>query len=69
MRLPWGCMQAKPLGAGMTPAFAFVFALGRHTQVGQCGNQIGCRFWDMALKEHAADPERWKEALINSLDE
>lgn len=23
-------------------------------QVGQCGNQIGCRFWDMALKEHAA---------------
>lgn len=24
------------------------------TQVGQCGNQIGCRFWEMALKEHAA---------------
>ena len=23
-------------------------------QVGQCGNQIGCRFWDMALREHAA---------------
>lgn len=23
-------------------------------QVGQCGNQIGCRFWDLALKEHAA---------------
>ena len=22
-------------------------------QVGQCGNQIGCRFWDMALQEHA----------------
>nr|XP_057946105.1 tubulin epsilon chain-like [Doryrhamphus excisus] len=22
-------------------------------QVGQCGNQIGCRFWDLALKEHA----------------
>ena len=21
--------------------------------VGQCGNQIGCRFWDLALKEHA----------------
>ena len=22
-------------------------------QVGQCGNQIGCRFWDLALHEHA----------------
>nr|WAQ15576.1 tubulin epsilon [Halisarca dujardinii] len=21
-------------------------------QVGQCGNQIGCRFWDLALREH-----------------
>lgn len=21
-------------------------------QVGQCGNQIGCRFWDFALREH-----------------
>eukprot|EP00873_Tetraselmis_striata_P001445 jgi/Tetstr1/421709/TSEL_012647.t1 len=24
-------------------------------QVGQCGNQVGCRFWDMALREHAAN--------------
>ena len=23
-------------------------------QVGQCGNQIGGRFWDLALREHAA---------------
>ncbi|XP_065837441.1 tubulin epsilon chain-like [Oscarella lobularis] len=23
-------------------------------QVGQCGNQIGSRFWDLALKEHAS---------------
>ncbi|XP_075604042.1 tubulin epsilon chain isoform X3 [Balearica regulorum gibbericeps] len=23
-------------------------------QVGQCGNQVGCRFWDLALREHAA---------------
>ncbi|XP_078600769.1 tubulin epsilon chain-like [Branchiostoma floridae x Branchiostoma japonicum] len=23
-------------------------------QVGQCGNQIGCRFWDLALREHAS---------------
>ena len=22
-------------------------------QVGQCGNQIGARFWDLALREHA----------------
>jgi len=22
-------------------------------QIGQCGNQIGCRFWDLALKEQA----------------
>ena len=22
-------------------------------QVGQCGNQIGMSFWDLALKEHA----------------
>uniref|UniRef100_A0A665WH16 Tubulin, epsilon 1 n=1 Tax=Echeneis naucrates TaxID=173247 RepID=A0A665WH16_ECHNA len=21
-------------------------------QVGQCGNQVGCRFWDLALREH-----------------
>ncbi|XP_012888254.1 PREDICTED: tubulin epsilon chain isoform X4 [Dipodomys ordii] len=23
-------------------------------QVGQCGNQIGCCFWDLALREHAS---------------
>ena len=23
-------------------------------QVGQCGNQIGWRFWDLALREHAS---------------
>merc|ERR1712070_603050 len=23
-------------------------------QVGQCGNQVGARFWDLALREHAA---------------
>ena len=21
-------------------------------QVGQCGNQVGCRFWDLILREH-----------------
>lgn len=24
-------------------------------QIGQCGNQIGCRFWDLALREYAAN--------------
>ena len=23
-------------------------------RVGQCGNQIGWRFWDLALREHAS---------------
>lgn len=23
-------------------------------QCGQCGNQVGYRFWDLALREHAA---------------
>ena len=23
-------------------------------QIGQCGNQIGCRFWDLALREHSS---------------
>ena len=23
-------------------------------QVGQCGNQVGCRFWELALREHSA---------------
>lgn len=22
-------------------------------QVGQCGNQVGLRFWELALREHA----------------
>ena len=34
-------------------------------QVGQCGNQIGCRFWELALREHAAynTKGRFDEAL------
>ena len=27
-------------------------------QVGQCGNQIGCRFWEMCLREHLASPDQ-----------
>ncbi|KNC48695.1 tubulin [Thecamonas trahens ATCC 50062] len=26
-------------------------------QVGQCGNQVGCRFWDLALAEHSKAAE------------
>jgi tubulin epsilon len=34
-------------------------------QVGQCGNQVGCRFWELALREHAAHNSggRFDEAL------
>lgn len=33
--------------------------------MGQCGNQIGCRFWELALKEHAAfnTKARYDDAL------
>ena len=27
-------------------------------QVGQCGNQIGCRFWELALREHSKKSKR-----------
>lgn len=26
---------------------------GLCSAVGQCGNQVGCRFWDLALREHS----------------
>ena len=32
-------------------------------QVGQCGNQIGSRFWDLALREHAAHNTGFDDAL------
>lgn len=37
-------------------------------QVGQCGNQIGGRFWDMALREHAAINQKgiFDEAMSRS---
>ncbi|GBF94543.1 tubulin epsilon chain [Raphidocelis subcapitata] len=36
-------------------------------QVGQCGNQIGCRFWEMALREHAAyNPDGVYDAALSS---
>ena len=31
-------------------------------QIGQCGNQIGCRFWDLALHEHAAHQKSRRRA-------
>ena len=27
-----------------------------HTQGGQCGNQIGVKFWEMVSAEHDIDP-------------
>jgi hypothetical protein len=37
----------------------------RNVQVGQCGNQVGCRFWELALREHAAHNKggRYDDAL------
>ncbi|XP_048452892.1 tubulin epsilon chain isoform X3 [Rhincodon typus] len=36
-------------------------------QVGQCGNQVGCRFWDLVLREHANVNKKgiYDEALGN----
>ncbi|XP_041044831.1 tubulin epsilon chain isoform X1 [Carcharodon carcharias] len=36
-------------------------------QVGQCGNQVGCRFWDLVLREHANVNKKgiYDEALSN----
>ncbi|XP_069742929.1 tubulin epsilon chain [Narcine bancroftii] len=36
-------------------------------QVGQCGNQIGCRFWNLVLREHANINKKgiYDEALSN----
>uniref|UniRef100_A0A5F8G7Z7 Tubulin epsilon chain n=1 Tax=Monodelphis domestica TaxID=13616 RepID=A0A5F8G7Z7_MONDO len=36
-------------------------------QVGQCGNQIGCCFWDLALREHASVNKKgiYDDALKN----
>jgi tubulin epsilon len=32
-------------------------------QVGQCGNQIGMRFWDLALREHSKYSTIYDDAL------
>jgi len=31
-----------------------------HLQVGQCGNQVGCAFWNSLLKEHKINPSTGK---------
>ncbi|KAL9652838.1 hypothetical protein ABK040_010870 [Willaertia magna] len=36
-------------------------------QVGQCGNQIGCRMWDLILREHAAVFQSKKTQSIDLL--
>ena len=55
-------------GGTRTEATCVTSAMPREiitVQVGQCGNQIGCRFWELALKEHAAynTKARYDEAL------
>ena len=35
-------------------------------QVGQCGNQIGCRFWELALGEHLSSPNQSKMTSTSS---
>ena len=50
-------MKALSTGPDMWPTLPH--------QVGQCGNQVGCRFWELALREHAAYNAggRYDEAL------
>lgn len=62
--------HAAHCAASTAPQRSYVAdaALGcalRPRQVGQCGNQIGCRFWELALREHAAHNKggRYDEAL------
>eukprot|EP00753_Platysulcus_tardus_P018989 PLAT7039.8.p1 GENE.PLAT7039.8~~PLAT7039.8.p1 ORF type:complete len:514 (+),score=205.42 PLAT7039.8:8-1549(+) len=35
-------------------------------QVGQCGNQIGCRFWELALAEHSSGKRRRYDEAMSS---
>eukprot|EP00624_Nannochloropsis_granulata_P004494 evm.model.NODE_32304_length_15015_cov_26.660072.3 len=28
-----------------------------HLQAGQCGNQIGCKFWEVISEEHGIQPD------------
>jgi len=34
-----------------------------HMQGGQCGNQIGAKFWEVISDEHGADPNTAKSIL------
>ncbi|XP_061316083.1 tubulin epsilon chain isoform X4 [Pezoporus flaviventris] len=42
-----------PSSNGHAKAACSVMTQSVVVQVGQCGNQVGCRFWDLALREHA----------------
>jgi tubulin beta len=40
-----------------------------HIQVGQCGNQIGNRFWEAISEEHGIDPNgEYKGSNPNQLE-
>jgi hypothetical protein len=40
-----------------------------HVQAGQCGNQIGAKFWEVISDEHGIDPEHTMETQIYNLRE
>uniref|UniRef100_A0A667GRP6 Tubulin epsilon 1 n=1 Tax=Lynx canadensis TaxID=61383 RepID=A0A667GRP6_LYNCA len=46
-------VAAQPTGL-VFPPNGYSLSLLSLIAVGQCGNQIGCCFWDLALREHAA---------------
>ena len=37
-----------------------------HIQAGQCGNQIGSKFWEVISDEHGVDPTGEEPGLVNS---
>ncbi|KAF4008514.1 hypothetical protein G4228_020267 [Cervus hanglu yarkandensis] len=39
-----------------------------HIQAGQCGNQIGAKFWEVISDEHGIDPVSKINENINQLD-
>lgn len=53
-RSPWWCRVRGSWRPRLPPPPPRASAVSLPFAVGQCGNQVGCRFWDLALREHAA---------------
>ena len=53
-QIGWSIGGVEVRAQGECSQLRVAFACFVRGQVGQCGNQIGCRFWDVALREHAA---------------